>query len=247
MEQIAQRTRVDGVVIGVLMGFAADGAPLVVYRGNPGEAAVAARTTAVLASDDVGREVALLFEGGDPARPLVVGRLVRPEAVPTLVVRDGVEEVLQLTAEREIVRHANETAQNLSGGDLAVELAPHDPDDGREEAFDLVVRRAGQPGTTPVTYLSGSERFRVAVAVAVAIGRFASGRARPLRSVIIDEGFGCLDRHGRQVMIQELQNLRGHLRCILLVSHQEEFAEAFPDGYRFELTNGTPVATRFQR
>ena len=33
MEQIAQRTRVDGVVIGVLMGFAADGAPLVVYPG----------------------------------------------------------------------------------------------------------------------------------------------------------------------------------------------------------------------
>jgi hypothetical protein len=33
----------------------------------------------------------------------------------------------------------------------------------------------------------------------------------------------------------------------LLVSHQEEFAEAFADGYRFELQGGTTVATRFQR
>jgi DNA repair exonuclease SbcCD ATPase subunit len=65
--------------------------------------------------------------------------------------------------------------------------------------------------------------------------------------VIIDEGFGCLDRQGRQVMIQELHNLKGHLRCILLVSHQEEMAEAFPDGYRFELREGTTIATRLPR
>jgi DNA repair protein SbcC/Rad50 len=47
-------------------------------------------------------------------------------------------------------------------------------------------------------------------------------------------------------MIQELQNLRDHLKCILLVSHQEEFAEAFPDGYRFELTDGSTKVSRFQ-
>jgi hypothetical protein len=35
-------------------------------------------------------------------------------------------------------------------------------------------------------------------------------------------------------MIQELQNLRGHQHCILLVSHREEFADAFPDGYKTE-------------
>jgi exonuclease SbcC len=48
-------------------------------------------------------------------------------------------------------------------------------------------------------------------------------------------------------MIQELQNLGGQLRCILVVSHQEEFADAFSDGYRFELVSGSTVATRFQR
>ena len=65
--------------------------------------------------------------------------------------------------------------------------------------------------------------------------------------MIIDEGFGCLDSQGRQVMIQELQNLRGHLHCILLVSHQEEFADAFPDGYRFELQDGATRVSRFVR
>jgi hypothetical protein len=39
----------------------------------------------------------------------------------------------------------------------------------------------------------------------------------------------------------------GHLHCILLVSHQEEFAEAFADGYKFELENGSTKVSRFQR
>jgi DNA repair exonuclease SbcCD ATPase subunit len=65
--------------------------------------------------------------------------------------------------------------------------------------------------------------------------------------VIIDEGFGCLDRAGRQVMIQELQNLRGHLKSILLGSHQEEFADAFPDGYRFELIDGETRVSRIRK
>src|SRR5207248_3776877 len=98
-----------------------------------------------------------------------------------------------------------------------------------------------------VAFLSGSQKFRVAVSLALGIGQYASRQHRPIESVIIDEGFGCLDKEGRQVMVQELQNLRGHLQCILLVSHQEEFADAFPDGYRFELQNGSTRVTRFQR
>ena len=42
-------------------------------------------------------------------------------------------------------------------------------------------------------------------------------------------------------------NLRGQLRCILLVSHQEEFADAFADGYLFELADGSTRVKRFQR
>jgi hypothetical protein len=46
---------------------------------------------------------------------------------------------------------------------------------------------------------------------------------------------------------EELQNLRSQMRCILLVSHQEDFAEAFSDGYQFKLEDGATKVTRFQR
>ncbi|QJW94162.1 hypothetical protein FTUN_1681 [Frigoriglobus tundricola] len=151
------------------------------------------------------------------------------------------------TAEREIVRYANDTVRNLSRGDLTIEL--DDADDGPDRAFALRVRRAENPTPIGVVFLSGSQKFRVAVAVALAIGRFASRQARPLESVIIDEGFGSLDRDGLQAMGDELRNLQQchSLRRLILVSHQEEFVARFPVGYRLEPGDGGTTAVRFRR
>jgi hypothetical protein len=72
-------SRLDGVVIGVLVGFDDSGMPLVAFAGNAKETGQRARSSATLSKDDVGREVALLFEQGDPARPLIIGRIQHPE------------------------------------------------------------------------------------------------------------------------------------------------------------------------
>jgi DNA repair exonuclease SbcCD ATPase subunit len=163
-----------------------------------------------------------------------------------LLGRDRLQRHLVRQAERQIVDYANAVLDRLSGGQLMLKLVG--TDDGADKALDLECSNRVTGGAPiNVTFLSGSQRFRVAVSLALAIGQYASRQHRPIESVIIDEGFGCLDRQGRQVMIQELQNLRGHLHCILLVSHQEEFADAFADGYRFELQDGATKVSRFQR
>lgn len=95
------REKVDGVVIGLVLGFES-GAPLVVFPGNPLDHAIPARSLKQLASEDTGAEVALLFEDGDPARPLVVGRIVDPvraEAAPE-VIRDG--QTVKVTADERL-------------------------------------------------------------------------------------------------------------------------------------------------
>lgn len=98
---IAEHKTVDGVVIGMILGFRGP-APLVVFPGNPREEAIPARSLARLAADDVGAEVALLFEEGDRMRPLIVGKLIEPardDAAP-LVVADG--QMVRLTAKERI-------------------------------------------------------------------------------------------------------------------------------------------------
>ncbi|CAN7683356.1 DUF6484 domain-containing protein [Mesorhizobium sp. LjRoot246] len=82
--------RIEGVVIGIFLGMD-DGVPLVVFPGNPKETALRARSLAQLSSDMIGSEVALLFQDGDPERPLIVGRIVepvRPSGSPK-VLQDG--------------------------------------------------------------------------------------------------------------------------------------------------------------
>lgn len=157
-----------------------------------------------------------------------------------LLGKDGLQRELVRSAEREIVRYADDTLRHLSDGDLTVELV--DDPAGDDAAFSLQVRRAEDPEPIGVHYLSGSQKFRVAVAVALAIGRYAAGQARPLESVIIDEGFGSLDRDGLDAMAEELNRLKQYLRRIVLVSHQEEFAERFRAVIRLSRGEGGTVA-----
>lgn len=70
--------KIDGVVVGLLIGFDGQGAPLVGFTGNPQAEAAQARSTVNLTREDIGCEVALLFENGDPAKPLIIGRMQQP-------------------------------------------------------------------------------------------------------------------------------------------------------------------------
>jgi exonuclease SbcC len=80
-----------------------------------------------------------------------------------------------------------------------------------------------------VQALSGSQKFRCAVAVASGIGQY--GGAGGMRSIVIDEGFGSLDRDGQKLMVDELKNLAMHMDKVIVVSHLEAFADRtnFPD------------------
>ena len=72
-----------GVMIGELIGMTNEGrTPLVLYPGQPGTAALFARTVVDLHGPHIGRQVVLIFEAGDPAKPIVMGVLREGEGWP---------------------------------------------------------------------------------------------------------------------------------------------------------------------
>lgn len=71
---------IAGVVIGQLAGLTEMGHPLVDFPANSTRQPIVARTTWPCQRTDLGKPVALLFEQGDPTRPVIVGPIIEPQA-----------------------------------------------------------------------------------------------------------------------------------------------------------------------
>jgi hypothetical protein len=102
---------IEGVVVGTIAAME-DGRPLVIFPGGPAEA-LPARAMAALTPADVGREAALLFEGADARRPVVMGLM----HVPRKAAGAGVEvdgERLVFEAKKEIVLRCGKSSITLT-------------------------------------------------------------------------------------------------------------------------------------
>ena len=109
-----------GTIIGEVKGVVGPGLALVDFAGNPQSEPLPARVACPVALVDVGREAALVFENGDPRRPIILG-LLQPavpaaagETVPqpVSVTVDG--EQVTLTAKSEIVLRCGKASITLT-------------------------------------------------------------------------------------------------------------------------------------
>lgn len=71
--------RLDGIVIGRLVGYDATGNPLVDYVGNAMRHPVVSRAVGVFGHVSTGSQIAMMFEQGDPSLPLILGPIIEPQ------------------------------------------------------------------------------------------------------------------------------------------------------------------------
>jgi hypothetical protein len=109
-----------GVVTGELVALATDGrTPLVTFPGQPTASAAAARSVVDLHGAHVGSAVVLLFDGGDPSKPIVMGVLRSDNGWPLSdrpgqvdVTPDG--ERLVVTAKEQLVLRCGKASITLT-------------------------------------------------------------------------------------------------------------------------------------
>ncbi|HKA56264.1 MAG TPA: SMC family ATPase [Candidatus Binatia bacterium] len=112
----------------------------------------------------------------------------------------------------------------------------------------LIVDHEDQQRARPTHSLSGGETFLASLAIALALSQgfreVAAGKAAKTSTecLILDEGFGTLDREGLQLVTETLQELRGEEgRMVGIITHVEEVAAAMPT--RIEVRRGSRTST----
>lgn len=150
----------------------------------------------------------------------------------------GLQHVLLENAEAGIVSHANEILDHISGGTLHLKLKSSDG--SKPEALNMIAYNSAINAREPqsIKLLSGSQQFRVAISLAIGIGRYMGNTSHRVESIMIDEGFGSLDASSRDEMTQALQDLEDDFKCVIVVSHQNEFSNKFPNRYETEIVDG---------
>ena len=109
-----------GAIVGALIGFKDEGrTPLVLFAGQRGSAAVAARATIDLHGVHIGRQVLLVFERGDATRPIIVGWVRTDEGqgladAPGNVEVDADGERLIVSAKEQLVLRCGKASVTLT-------------------------------------------------------------------------------------------------------------------------------------
>jgi hypothetical protein len=121
-------TRASSAVIGTLVGFRDDGrVPLVLFPGQSGSSALAAVAVVDVHESHIGCQVVLLFEAGNPCRPIIMG-LLRQERARTLPEQPGTVQVdadgerMTVTAQEQLVLRCGKASVTLTkAGKIIVE------------------------------------------------------------------------------------------------------------------------------
>jgi exonuclease SbcC len=144
--------------------------------------------------------------------------------------RDGVQALLIEQALPEIEEDANELLDRLTGGQMRVTFDTQRQLKSQDKLAETLDIRIGDGvGERPYENFSGGEQFRVNFAIRLALSRILARRAGArLQTLVIDEGFGSQDPHGRQRLIEAINSIQDDFARILVITHVDELRDAFP-------------------
>jgi exonuclease SbcC len=144
--------------------------------------------------------------------------------------RNGIQAMIVENILPELEDESNRLLRQMSSAQLNVSFRSQRQalsSDNIIETLDIIIR--DEYGERPYSLYSGGEAFRINFAVRVALSRLLARRAgASVDMLVIDEGFGTQDSHGRDGLIEALRSVEEDFRTILVITHIGEIRELFP-------------------
>ncbi len=143
--------------------------------------------------------------------------------------RNGIPQMILRNAVHWLDQEANRLLTKLTHGRMHLRFELEIPRDSGSQKETLAIIIADDLGDRPYELYSGGEKFRIDFAVRVALARLLSYRAgAPLKTLIVDEGFGSQDKEGLEAIVDAIQTIAKEFDCVLVVTHLDEFRDYFP-------------------
>lgn len=143
--------------------------------------------------------------------------------------RNGIPQMILRNAVQWLDREANRLLTQLTHGRMHLRFELEIPKDSGGQKETLAIIIADDLGDRPYELYSGGEKFRIDFAVRVALARLLSYRAgAPLKTLIVDEGFGSQDKEGLEAIVDAIQTIAKEFARVLVVTHLDEFRDYFP-------------------
>ncbi len=143
--------------------------------------------------------------------------------------RYGIPGELLKVAVKWVEAEANHWLARLTEGRmfLRFELSQRTQKGSEKETLNIVI--ADELGDRPYETLSGGEKFRVDLALRLALAQLLARRSgAAFHTLIIDEGFSSQDKEGLEAMVQAIQTVAQDFDRVLVITHLDELRDQFP-------------------
>jgi exonuclease SbcC len=142
--------------------------------------------------------------------------------------RDGIPALIVENAVPEIEEEANRFLEKLTAGRYSVRLESLKATKSGSLKETLEILVADGSGERSLESLSGAERQCVDLSLRIGLSRLLARRAgRQIQTLVIDEGFTAFDVGHLQASIEALHTLQEEFPTLLVITHQQELANAF--------------------
>lgn len=142
------------------------------------------------------------------------------KGIPALIIENAVPELAD---------EANQVLDQLTDGRIYLQLETQRENRQGKTVETLEIILSDEMGPRRYELYSGGEAFKVNFALRIGLSRLLARRSGArLQCVVMDEGFGTQDEHGKEQVVSVLNAISHEFEKILVITHLSDLNNAFP-------------------